>query len=137
MNPTLRSLLRPAPIAWLLVLALTAIVLSVAIPADAATGRGITTLTGTIPGETFGCSVASAGDVNGDSYADVIVGAYQSGAAGVPLVEADLHTLDRPFAGAAAEGEGGVGHRVQVAAAGVGLERDAAAEEVAAEAAED
>lgn len=91
MNPTLRSLLRPAPIAWLLVLALTAIVLSVAIPADAATGRGTTTLSGTIPGETFGCSVASAGDVNGDSYADVIVGAYQSGAAGVPTGRAYIY----------------------------------------------
>jgi hypothetical protein len=35
-----------------------------------------TTLTGETAGDWFGFSVASAGDVNGDGYADVIVGAY-------------------------------------------------------------
>jgi hypothetical protein len=44
-----------------------------------------------VPGETFGCSVASAGDVNGDSYADVIVGAYQSGTAANPAGRAYIY----------------------------------------------
>jgi hypothetical protein len=35
-----------------------------------------TTLTGPSANANFGCSVASAGDVNGDGYGDVIVGAY-------------------------------------------------------------
>ena len=33
-------------------------------------------LHGTAPGEYFGASVASAGDVNGDGFADSVVGAY-------------------------------------------------------------
>ncbi len=40
------------------------------------------TLTGTAAGDDFGSSVSSAGDVNGDGYADVIVGATQSNAGG-------------------------------------------------------
>ena len=51
-------------------------------PQAEAAGRGSFLLSGGVPGESFGCSVASAGDVNGDGYADVIVGAYQSGPAG-------------------------------------------------------
>ena len=35
-----------------------------------------TTLTGEATGNDFGDSVATAGDVNGDGYADVVVGAY-------------------------------------------------------------
>ena len=34
-----------------------------------------TTLTGEATSDYFGCSVATAGDVNGDGYADVVVGA--------------------------------------------------------------
>jgi hypothetical protein len=78
-------------IAALLALALAVLVLAAAVPARAATGRGTVTLQGTVPGETFGCSVASAGDVNGDSYADVIVGAYQSGTAANPAGRAYIY----------------------------------------------
>ena len=35
------------------------------------------TMTGEAPGNYFGYSVSSAGDVNGDGYSDVIIGAYQ------------------------------------------------------------
>ena len=42
------------------------------------------TVTGVAAGTLFGASVASAGDVNGDGYADVIVGApgYNDGVTG-------------------------------------------------------
>jgi hypothetical protein len=39
-------------------------------------------LNGTYPGEQFGWSVSSAGDVNKDGYSDVIVGAPLNDAAG-------------------------------------------------------
>ena len=42
--------------------------------AEAAARAGLI-LSGGVPGESFGCSVAGAGDVNGDGYGDVIVGA--------------------------------------------------------------
>ena len=41
------------------------------------TGKRILTLTGTVPGEGFGTSPATAGDVNHDGHADFIVGAWQ------------------------------------------------------------
>ena len=34
------------------------------------------TMTGEVTGDYFGRSVSTAGDVNGDGYSDVIVGAY-------------------------------------------------------------
>jgi hypothetical protein len=40
------------------------------------------TLTGEVAGDFFGCAVGTAGDVNGDGYDDVIVGANSNGAAG-------------------------------------------------------
>ncbi|GAB5536793.1 MAG: hypothetical protein Rubg2KO_30420 [Rubricoccaceae bacterium] len=40
------------------------------------------TLTGEAAGDRFGGSVASAGDVNGDGYGDVIVGAYRNNTGG-------------------------------------------------------
>jgi hypothetical protein len=50
--------------------------------AEAAAARGALVLSGGVPGESFGCSVGAAGDVNGDGHGDVIAGAYQSGRVG-------------------------------------------------------
>jgi hypothetical protein len=41
-------------------------------------GSASVILSGNTAADAFGCSVASAGDVNGDGYADVIVGAYNA-----------------------------------------------------------
>src|SRR5204862_215184 len=41
-------------------------------------------LEGTTPGDCFGISVAGAGDVNGDGFADLIVGAYLASPGGRP-----------------------------------------------------
>ncbi len=47
-----------------------------------ATGRVLTRLTGVSPGDGFGSAVSGAGDVNGDGYADLLVGAPGSGTPG-------------------------------------------------------
>lgn len=60
-------------------------------PAISAPARGTTLLSGGVPGESFGCSVAAAGDVNGDGYGDVIVGAYQSGRVGQAVGRAYIY----------------------------------------------
>jgi len=48
-------------------------------------------LTGAAAGDTFGYSVASAGDVNGDGYADVIIGAVFNSAGGVGAGQAYVY----------------------------------------------
>jgi FG-GAP repeat protein/flagellar hook capping protein FlgD len=56
------------------------------------------TLTGAAPGDDFGWSVASAGDVNGDGYTDFVVGAYLNDAGGTDAGRAYVYyggpTLD-------------------------------------------
>lgn len=49
----------------------------------AATGRVIMTLTGEHRGDTFGAGPGRAGDVDGDGYADLIVGAWRSSEGGL------------------------------------------------------
>jgi hypothetical protein len=48
--------------------------------ASVAAGLGGFVINGQAAGQASGCSVASAGDVNGDGLADLIVGAFQGGA---------------------------------------------------------
>jgi hypothetical protein len=68
------------------------------------------TLTGTAAGDYFGYSVSSAGDVNGDGYSDVIVGAYYNDAGGTDAGRAYFYCnsltgsdiADEFFTGAAA-----------------------------------
>ena len=49
-------------------------------------------LTGSASGDLFGLSVSTAGDVNGDGYSDVIVGAFQNDAGGADAGRAYLYT---------------------------------------------
>jgi len=73
-------------------------------------------LTGEAAGDFFGVSVASAGDVNGDGFGDVIVGAYLSDAGGVDAGRAYVYyggpvpdaVPDLTFTGAAADDNFGV-----------------------------
>jgi hypothetical protein len=64
-------------------------------------GRGVDavadiTLTGVVAGDNFGTSVSAAGDINGDGYTDVIVGAWGSDAAGTDAGRAYVYT-SRPY----------------------------------------
>ena len=53
-----------------------------ALPAQAITGRTLLSLRGVATNDLFGASVAGAGDVNGDGFADIIVGAQGNDAGG-------------------------------------------------------
>ena len=87
-----RQKARGVGVAGHVLLVLAALAIGAAAPTAAgAASRGTVALEGVVPGETFGCSVSSAGDVNGDTYADVIVGAYQSGTAVNPSGRAYIY----------------------------------------------
>jgi hypothetical protein len=60
-------------------------------PTAEAASRAALLLAGGVPGESFGCSVAAAGDLNGDGYGDIIVGAYQSGLIGQAVGRAYIY----------------------------------------------
>ena len=49
------------------------------------------TMTGAAAGDFFGASVSTAGDVNGDGYSDVIIGAYQNDAGGTDAGRAYIY----------------------------------------------
>jgi hypothetical protein len=55
------------------------------------------TLTGAAAGDNFGASVASAGDLNGDGFADLIVGAQDNDAGGASAGRAYLYDMNRYF----------------------------------------
>ncbi|HEY9013536.1 MAG TPA: integrin alpha, partial [Gemmatimonadales bacterium] len=62
-------------------------------------------LTGAAAGDLFGNSVSGAGDVNGDGYPDVIVGANADDAGGLDVGRAYLHDFNRYFLTAPNGGE--------------------------------
>ncbi len=101
-------------------LAFAALVLSVAAldagPAGALSNRTVFTAVGAAAGDQLGWSVARAGDVNGDGYPDVIVGAPLNDAAGSNAGRAYVYyggpaadaTADLTFTGAAADDRFGI-----------------------------
>ena len=63
-------------ISFLIIISLTiAPYLSMEFPVNAVAPEPTTTITGTDNNDLFGWNVSSAGDVNGDGYSDIIVGA--------------------------------------------------------------
>lgn len=64
-------------------LAISIALAALALSADPASARNLVTLLGATPGDTFGGAVAAAGDLNGDGFGDLIVGAYQCDAGGL------------------------------------------------------
>jgi hypothetical protein len=60
-----------------------ALVIAAAQPAGAVATRTVVSPVGEAPEDQFGTSVSGAGDLNGDGYADVIVGAFGNDAGGI------------------------------------------------------
>lgn len=78
-----------------------------------ATGAVLWTFHGTEPADNFGTSVASAGDVDGDGRADLIIGAWQANGAGANAGLAQVYSgatgaLLHTFTGSAAGDQFGV-----------------------------
>jgi hypothetical protein len=95
-NPAPRAMALTRTAAAALAVAIGAIALFPATPDDAEAAaaresRGALVLNGGVPGEAYGCSVAAAGDVNGDGYDDVIAGAYQSARNGLAVGRAYVY----------------------------------------------
>jgi hypothetical protein len=86
-----RARRRGIPVAVLATVASFVVPVLAGAPEARAASRAATILSGGVPGESFGCSVAAAGDVNGDGYGDVIVGAYQSGRVGQAVGRAYIY----------------------------------------------
>jgi hypothetical protein len=63
--------------------AVAIILAALTVPAGPASARTLATLLGATPGDTFGGAAAAAGDLNGDGFGDLIVGAYQCDARGL------------------------------------------------------
>ena len=70
---------------------------ALAVCVGSAFARTLITLVGSTPGDTFGGAVAPAGDLNGDGFADFIVGAYQCDAGGLDAGRAYVYYGGRPL----------------------------------------
>ena len=86
---------------------------------SAATGTPLRSHLGAAPGESFGYAVASAGDVDGDGLADLLIGAWRADGQGAATGRVELRSggsgaLLRQHAGSAA------GDRFGIAVAGLG-----------------